>query len=517
MSLTIAPSSLVRRALLCAGAAACLSSASAEPLTSSDIVELAGSGDTLWLATSSGLNFALDTADSAPHWWAEEMERAPWALTFGDQKSLACTEVINGVDDSRQWAIVYDHIRDTAEGFLLTWKHQNYRTFAQAEDLQPSFVCYGAARAAGAWWMACLDGGLVRWDGEEVTVAMPGVDGSMFALDGYPQPALEERFTDDDTRPVGLDATTDSTGAAELFVSTPGRVWRFSVSDTSWDSLENTMADTLLSLVEFGDVRVNRGGSSDSVFATAAVRTATGDTAVYLLRYADGRWKEVFGSGNREGTPRGFSFALGRYLYVVHRAGLHLFDFSGTGEPVEIGTRGQFEDRMEEASDDVAWDVITLNDVLATEQSDSTVTLWIATSEGLFYARDEHPPASSTAPFEFINRPLVVDGGVDNVRAYPTILNGKAPNGRVKFAYRLTKKARVTIRVYDWNMDLVKTVVDDDREAAEEGQTSAEAGEDYWDGRNEAGHIVAPGVYYYRITTDQGGRAFGKIIVALKR
>jgi hypothetical protein len=40
---------------------------------------------------------------------------------------------------------------------------------------------------------------------------------------------------------------------------------------------------------------------------------------------------------------------------------------------------------------------------------------------------------------------------------------------------------------------------------------------DMWDGRNESGRIVAPGVYYYKITTDKGERAFGKVIVALSR
>ncbi len=516
MSLTIAPSSVARRALLIAGAAAFVSSAAAEPLTSSDIVELAGGGDTLWLATSSGLNYAYDTTDTVPQWWARKTDRVPWALAFADRQALACTDVTSDVNVSRQWAVLYDHADDSLRTIGLTWKHENYRGFAGAEDLQPSFVCYAAAGAAGAWWMACLDGGLVRWNGDAATIAVPGVADSMFAIEGYPQPQLEERFTEDDARPVGLAVTDDSAGAV-LVVSTPARLWRFSEYDTSWESLETTLADDRLTLIEFGDVGVNRGAVSDSIFATAAVQTATGDTAVYLFGYVNDRWIEVFGSGNGEGAPRGFSFASGRHLYVVHKAGLHLLDIADPGAPIEIGTRNLFQDRMEKATDEVAWDVITLNDVHAAGQSDSTVTLWIATSEGLFYARDERPSEPSTAPFAFTNRPLVVDGGVDNIRAYPTILNAKAPNGRVKFAYRLTKKARVTIRVYDWNMDLVKTVIDDERAAAPEGHTSARAGEDYWDGRNEAGRIVAPGVYYYRITTDQGGRAFGKIIVALKR
>jgi hypothetical protein len=40
--------------------------------------------------------------------------------------------------------------------------------------------------------------------------------------------------------------------------------------------------------------------------------------------------------------------------------------------------------------------------------------------------------------------------------------------------------------------------------------------EDTWDGteNNKGGRMVAPGVYYYKISTKKGTRAFGKIIVA---
>ncbi|MBD3239955.1 MAG: hypothetical protein GF331_05170 [Chitinivibrionales bacterium] len=515
MSLTIARSSIVRRALLTAATAACLSSASAEPLTSSDIHELAGSGDTLWLVTSSGLNFALDTTDATPQWWAHETGRTAWGLAFGGGQALVCTDASADVDVSRQWAAVYDHSSDTLESFELTWRHERYRDFAGAEELQPSYECYGAVRSAGAWWMACLDGGLVRWDGTAATVAAPGIADTMHPIIDYPPSSLDGRFTEGDARPVGVDVLADSAGA-QLIVSTPERVWRFDESSVSWDSLSAVLDDDRLTLLEFGGVWVNRKSSPAGVFVKTWVRKGQ-DTTAYLFRYAGDRWVEVFGSGTREGQPLGVSFAHGRYMYVAHRAGIHLFDVSNPSAPSEIGSRGLFQQRMERAPGDVAWDVMAINDVLACEQPDSTVTLWIATSEGLFYARDERPADASDAPFGFTKRPLVIDNGVDNIRAYPTILNEEAPNGRVKFAYRLTEKARVTIRIYDWNMDLVRTAVDGVREPAAEGQTSARAGEDYWDGRNEAGRIVAPGVYYYRITTDKGGRAFGKIIVALKR
>ena len=45
------------------------------------------------------------------------------------------------------------------------------------------------------------------------------------------------------------------------------------------------------------------------------------------------------------------------------------------------------------------------------------------------------------------------------------------------------------------------------------GRSTVES-EDNWDGTNARGRPVAPGVYYYKITTSTGERSFGKIVVA---
>ncbi len=66
-------------------------------------------------------------------------------------------------------------------------------------------------------------------------------------------------------------------------------------------------------------------------------------------------------------------------------------------------------------------------------------------------------------------------------------------------------------------MDFVCRVIDS--EAREKAGASGQSGEratDYWDGTfsNDGGRTVAPGVYFFRITTDRGEQGFGKIIVA---
>jgi len=64
----------------------------------------------------------------------------------------------------------------------------------------------------------------------------------------------------------------------------------------------------------------------------------------------------------------------------------------------------------------------------------------------------------------------------------------------------------VTVKVYDFALDLVKTVVKDKPRPA--GDFA-----EVWDGRNEVGEEVANGVYFYRVELEGEGTFWGKVIV----
>jgi flagellar hook assembly protein FlgD len=79
----------------------------------------------------------------------------------------------------------------------------------------------------------------------------------------------------------------------------------------------------------------------------------------------------------------------------------------------------------------------------------------------------------------------------------------------VKIRFSLYSEAIVTIEIYDWALDLVKKL--------QVGRIQPKYGGEellvFWDGRNENGDVVANGVYFYKIKTDKGAEAFGKIVV----
>ncbi|GJQ62185.1 MAG: hypothetical protein SCALA702_12380 [Melioribacteraceae bacterium] len=93
----------------------------------------------------------------------------------------------------------------------------------------------------------------------------------------------------------------------------------------------------------------------------------------------------------------------------------------------------------------------------------------------------------------------------DNTYAFP---NPFSPSQeRVRIKYLNNSSSTVTIRILDFGMNLVKTVIQNaDRLQGVEHT-------DYWDGRDEFGSVVANGVYFYRIDFGDSDPVYGKIMV----
>jgi hypothetical protein len=89
----------------------------------------------------------------------------------------------------------------------------------------------------------------------------------------------------------------------------------------------------------------------------------------------------------------------------------------------------------------------------------------------------------------------------------PSRHNNLRDDGHVRFQYNTTNATQVTVRVYDFAMDLVAEVANNVSRPA--GGSFSEI----WNGRNQRGDVVANGVYFYCVELDGDGTYWGKVMV----
>ncbi|MFC1729292.1 hypothetical protein ACFL6I_03050 [candidate division KSB1 bacterium] len=133
--------------------------------------------------------------------------------------------------------------------------------------------------------------------------------------------------------------------------------------------------------------------------------------------------------------------------------------------------------------------------------------LWAGTADGLIKSLDG---GISWSIFRSFVTPGT--GGEPEVYAYPnpfspTRDNLRGGSGHVRVQYTISSPSAVSLDIYDYGLNIVKSVVN--RQMRTVSGPHAEA----WDGTNNWGRMVANGVYFYKLHIDGKGAFWGKIIV----
>lgn len=121
---------------------------------------------------------------------------------------------------------------------------------------------------------------------------------------------------------------------------------------------------------------------------------------------------------------------------------------------------------------------------------------------------------SNTGDWVNVNSLKQVKNGLQEVITFPTLFSGTSPDGSpeyVNLGYRLKKDGNVTITVYDYAMEKVKTIVKGSRRKGG-GSRSEDPVQDRWDGRDASGRHVSVGTYYILVESDKGEKGWGKAI-----
>jgi len=248
-------------------------------------------------------------------------------------------------------------------------------------------------------------------------------------------------------------------------------------SHVLYDSLDNITGDWVTALgIQYDDDK--------SVIWASTRKTEFGRNGVSFSRDDGKEWQQV------PDTIRVWNFASdGGDVYIASSEGLFKrsefdpvlenFEFLQTGNPRRrIAPNAEFFSVR--VVDDVLWAASNDGIVIADKVEISTEVLREFSDTDLPYASPV--PASPTKGLQFL-----------------------------RFHYELLEPDNITIKVYDFAMNLVKTVVDNQlrepRDAADQDD------EDTWDMRNGDGEVVAAGVYFFIIEKSAGETEWGKLMV----
>ena len=136
--------------------------------------------------------------------------------------------------------------------------------------------------------------------------------------------------------------------------------------------------------------------------------------------------------------------------------------------------------------------------------------VWLGADDGL--ARLAENPGSiwdGKWTVYFASQPL---SSTSSTYAYPNPFNPRTDILKIKYSTN-GNDVPVTIRIFDFGMHIVRTVVQNATRGATHSIDQAGGVVDYWDGLDDAGNMVPNGVYFYSVDAGSGKPIYGKIIV----
>jgi hypothetical protein len=486
-------------------------------LTDNNVVALAGgNGDTLWLATGRGFNYrtSAGTKDGWPGFETNELEHI-WGITFGGGGAAALIYKSAGNSDSTGfWHFNHSSGKQQQKFF-------RFSRDVRGEEGNLADPSGSAVFARGNFWAPLNHGGMVKYNPSDNSVyaIRPGdvaeiLPQNLNSLNSDGNIVNSKRVLS-----LAVDPANNS-----ILVTTPSTLWSYTPSNKEWEILhENPKLASAEETFDSFDAAftVTNKNNVSSVYSFMTVkRDGRTQTALYSLTDGSDRWVKAF---SNPGFSR-FSIypALDGLMYVLFYDDNEVRLYADTlsagqakeNHLQEVMKPADFRAMLANAGNDPNPQI---NDMLFLPHAGNggTGTLAVATNIGLYICESARPQSGVYGPFTLVR--YVRSVGAGEAYALPGIIRGSYEGlyDKCVFVYKLKKDGNVTIKVYDYNMSLVKTVTKGARRrAGTDAERSTDPARDVWDGTNEAGKRAWPGVYYFKITSSSGDRLFGKVVLA---
>ncbi len=150
------------------------------------------------------------------------------------------------------------------------------------------------------------------------------------------------------------------------------------------------------------------------------------------------------------------------------------------------------------------------------QESNKNLLIATSNSKGVFYRLTTD---GDSGFWKNENRLKLLKHKLKEVVTFPTLFRGTKSNGEPEFVnigYQLDKDSKVSITVYNYAMEKVKTIVS---KSFRKGGLSRSENllEDRWDGKDSGGRFVSIGTYYILVESENGEKGWGKAIVTRGR
>ncbi len=192
--------------------------------------------------------------------------------------------------------------------------------------------------------------------------------------------------------------------------------------------------------------------------------------------------------------------------------GVSAWNFDFNGDTVWVPASEGLKMSTNSGSD---WTTLQINDPVSGRNIGGNVEvyaakyingeLWVGTNDGVAHS-------ANLVDWQIIRTFYPISPtAADDQRSYvtPNPFSPYLADGPLKFHYKLKQAGDVSIKIYDFANNLVKTIASG---ISRSGDTQYDD-IDRWDGRNGKGDIVAGGVYLYIIESSGGDKLTGKFMV----
>ena len=474
--------------------------------------------DTLWLATSKGLSKSTDYGNSWINFYRHKdfgedgisaigyQNGVIWAATW-KMEEIAGSNIPTGTglhystDFGKTWNNIKQPVDEPGDSIII-YGINKIRALPVTVP-QQNFV-YDIAFTKNTIWIVCFAGGLRKSTDMGKTwqrVVLPPdnldsikpTDTLKFSLQPVAGKFGKESYLNH--RAFSLLAVDDST----IYVGTAGGINKSTDGGVSWIKFNHTNQSNPISGNFILSLQHNKHDNS----IWAATWKAEGSDEYYAL-------SATYDGGNSWQTFLTDEKILDiDFKYYGNNNFTHSDIFAATENGLfRSNNNGKTWFAVQEIVDSKTKIPINIKKqrfrAVKVKQREESTDIWIGTLDGLAKFID----TSSNWNGEW--KVFLSSKKLNNSNESYAFPNPFSPDDEVvRIKYKIEKSASVTIRIFDFGMNLIRTIIQNAIRNYEGEQI------EFWDGKDESGRIVPNGVYFYRIDIDSSEPLFGKIIVLM--